>query len=59
MGATTAPGTATGPSGPVSMTPTQGAADLPTCSKSVTDNCKQGAGKSGGHHKATRHHKKK
>ncbi len=29
---------------------------LPTCSKTVTDKCKQGAG--GGHHKAVKHHAK-
>ena len=31
--------------------------NLPTCSKTVTDKCKQGGGK-GGHHRAM-HHKKK
>jgi hypothetical protein len=60
-GAGMAPGSATGPNGPISTTPTQGATNLPTCSKTVTDNCKQGAGsgKSGGHHRAMRHHRRK
>ncbi|USI72293.1 hypothetical protein [Sphingomonas morindae] len=55
-----APGSATGPNGPVSMTPTQGPTDLPTCSKTVTDNCKQGEGKGGMSHHSAKHraHKK-
>lgn len=32
--------------------------NLPTCSRTVTDKCKQGSGHGGGHHRATRHHKK-
>lgn len=51
----TPPGSAMGPSGPVSMTPTQGPTDLPPCSKSVTDNCKQ----AGGGAKAMRHKRHK
>ena len=50
-------GSAMGPSGPVSMTPTQGPTDLPMCSKTVTDNCKQSG--SGGGHKPMRHKRHK